>query len=122
MTVLPNSLAPGRRHLASEATGSWRLYIALFTITAILVLQNTKQAMLPRQQTPVLWGAVVAVMAGVLVLRSGWGRDNRWTEAQRELGTVANNYYEPRREMISNSFAIGGGVLGALWWAAATWT
>jgi hypothetical protein len=69
-----------------------------------------------------LWGAVEAVMAGVLVLRSGWGRDNRWTEAQSELGTVANNYYEPRREMISNSFAIGGGVLGALWWAAATWT
>jgi uncharacterized membrane protein YccC len=34
---------------------------------------------------------------------------------------LAHNFYEPRREALLNGFAIGGGVLGALWWAAATW-
>src|SRR5262245_44481463 len=101
--------------------GTWRLYLALVTIVALLVLQKTKQAMLPARQTPVLWGAVLVVMACVLVLRSGWGRDNRWTEAQGELGTLANNFYEPRRAGLINGGAVAGGVLGGLWWAAATW-
>jgi uncharacterized integral membrane protein len=101
--------------------GTWRLYLALVTLVAILVLQNTKQAMLPAPQTPVLWGAVVVVMACVLGLRSGWGRDNSWRQAQGELGTLANNFYEPRRAALVNGGAIAGGVLGGLWWAAATW-
>jgi hypothetical protein len=99
----------------------WKLYVALVALTVILVLQNTKQAMLPAKQTPVLWGAEITVIVGVLVLRSGWGRDGRWSEAQAELGTLANNFYEPRREMFSNGFAVAGGVFGALWWATATW-
>ena len=101
--------------------GSPRLYIALFTITAILVLQTTKQAMLPARQTPVLWFAVLFVMLGILVLRSGWARDNQWVGAQGELGTIANNFYQPRRETLVAGFAIGVGVFGSLWWALATW-
>jgi hypothetical protein len=101
--------------------GTWWLYVALVTLVVVLILQNTKQAMLPARQTPVLWAAVLAVIAGVLVLRSGWGRDNRWTEAQGELGTLANNFYEPRRAALINGGAVGGGVLGGLWWAVATW-
>src|SRR5262249_49203563 len=52
--------------------GTWWSYVALVTIVALLVLQKTKQAMLPARQTPVLWGAVLIVLTGVLVLRSGW--------------------------------------------------
>src|SRR6516162_3260874 len=99
----------------------WKPYAALIVLTVIVVLQKTKQAMLPAKQTPVLWAAEIVVIAGVLFLRSGWGRDTRWANAQAELGTIANNFYAPRREMFSNSFAVAGGVLGSLWWAAATW-
>jgi hypothetical protein len=105
---------------SSPRTG-WLLYGGLATLTIILVLQKTKQAMLPAKQTPVLWAAELAVLAGILVLRSGWGRDSGWRNAQAELGTLANNFYEPRREIFSNGFAVAGGVFGALWWAAATW-
>jgi hypothetical protein len=100
----------------------WKLYSALVALTAIVVLQNTKQAMLPAKQTPVLWAAEIVVIAGVLVLRSGWGRDSRWTDAQAELGTLANNFYEPRREIFSNGFAITGGVFCSIFWALATWS
>jgi hypothetical protein len=99
----------------------WKLYVALIVLTAIVVLQNTKQAMLPAKQTPLLWAAEITVIVCILVLRSGWGRDGRWREAQAELGTLANNFYEPRRQTISNSFAVGFGVLLSLWWALATW-
>lgn len=98
------------------------VYAAPIVMTIILALQNTKQALLPRPQTPVLWGATLAVLAGVLVLRSGWGRDADAAVAQAELGTIANNFYEPRREALTNGLAVGGGVLGGLWWAAATWS
>lgn len=91
-------------------------------MAALLVLQKTKQAMLPRTHTPMLWGALVAVIAGVLVLRSGWGRDTRAAQAQNELGTLANNFYEPRRDALTNGFAVAGGVFGGLGWATATWS
>ena len=113
-----SAVRPPKRTLR---VGTWRLYLALVTLIAILVLQNTKQAMLPARQTPMLWSAVVLVMACVLVLRSGWGRDNDWSQAQGELGTLANNFYEPRRAALVNGGAIAGGVFGGLWWAAATW-
>jgi hypothetical protein len=100
--------------------GSWRAYLALVALTTILVLQNTKQAMLPRNQTAWLWIAEFATIAGVLVLRSGWGRDNRWRQAQSELGTLANNFYEPRRDALTNGFGIAGGVFGGLAWGTAT--
>jgi hypothetical protein len=100
----------------------WKLYLALITMTVLVVLQKTKQAMLPAKQTPFLWGAELAVLAGVLVLRSGWGRDSRWADAQGDLGTLANNFYEPRREMLSNGFAVACGVFGAFFWGLATWS
>jgi len=100
---------------------AWFQQLALISITAVLVLQNTKQALLPAKQTPVLWAAELAAIAGVVILRSGWLRDTRWQDKQLRLGTLANNFYEPRREALLNGFAVGGGVLGALWWAAATW-
>jgi hypothetical protein len=100
---------------------AWFQLLALISITAILVLQNTKQALLPAKQTPVLWTAEMAAIAGVMILRSGWLRDGSWRDEQRRLGTLANNFYEPRREGLVNGVAVAGGVLGALWWAAATW-
>lgn len=102
----------------------WRIafyYLVVFAVTGILYLQNTKQAMLPKSQTPYLWAAELAVLAGVLVLRSGWGRDSGWREEQARFGTIVNNFYEPRREALVNGFAVGGGILLALWWALATW-
>ena len=78
--------------------------------------------MLPRSQSTVLWGAEIATFAALLFLRSGWLRDNRWRDEQRRLGTLANNFYEPRRESLTAGFAIGLAVLGGLWWATATWS
>jgi hypothetical protein len=100
---------------------AWSLQLVLIVVTVVLVLQNTKQALLPARQSPVLWYAELTVIAGVLVLRSGWGRDNRWAVEQRRLGTLANNFYEPRREALLHGGAVAGGVLGGLWWGAATW-
>jgi tetrahydromethanopterin S-methyltransferase subunit C len=101
---------------------AWFLYLAVGIVTVVLVLQHTKQAMLPATQTPVLWAAEIAMIASVFVLRSGWGRDSGWASEQERLGTLANNFYEPRRQALSEGFTVGGGVLGALWWAAATWS
>jgi hypothetical protein len=99
------------------------VYYAMFAIVAsVLALQYSKQAMLPRNQTRVLWVAVSASLVSILVLLSGWLRDSGWQRDQARLGTIANNYYGPRREALSNAFAIGGGVLVALWWATATWS
>jgi hypothetical protein len=76
--------------------------------------------MLPGSQNPALWLAELATIAGVLVLRSGWARDNRWREAQGQLGTLANNFYEPRRDALINGFGIAGGIFGGLAWGTAT--
>jgi hypothetical protein len=100
----------------------WLTLGALLALTSILVLQYTKQAMLPRAQTKVLWLAELASLGAAAVLRSGWMRDNRWREEQRRLGTLANNFYEPRREWLVNAFAVGLGVFGALTWGIATWS
>jgi hypothetical protein len=116
----PYEQIPGVPSPSALRVGSWRSYLALIALTTILVLQNTKQAMLPRTQTPALWLAELLTIAGVLVLRSGWARDNRWKDAQGELGTLANNFYEPRRDWITNGFGIAGGVLGGLAWGTAT--
>ena len=101
---------------------TWLLYLALGIVTVVLALQHTKQAMLPANQTTVLWGAELVMLGCVLILRSGWGRDSRWMEDQARLGTLANNFYQPRRQVLIEGFAVGGGVLGGLWWAAATWS
>jgi hypothetical protein len=95
---------------------------ALAVLTAVLVLQDTKHAFLPRTQTNLLWGAEVVSILAALVLRSGLMRDNQWREQQRQLGTIANNFYEPRRDWLTQGFAIGFGIVGGLWWALATWS
>lgn len=100
----------------------WPLYVALFAITAVVVLQKTKHALLPASQNRVLFLAEGAAICGALVLRSGWLRDNEWRREQLRLGTIANNYYKPRREALVNGFAVGSGVLLALWWGLATWS
>ncbi|HVX41330.1 MAG TPA: hypothetical protein VHB25_17330 [Gemmatimonadaceae bacterium] len=77
--------------------------------------------MLPRTQTNTLWGAEIATLAATLVLRAGWWRDAGWRAEQERLGTIANNYYPPRRDALINGFAVACGVLAALWWGLATW-
>jgi len=106
----------------SASRASWIVTLAVCTLTIILVLQKTKQAMLPAYQTKVLWYAELATIAAAVVLRSGWARDNRWAQEQARLGTLANNFYEPRRDQLTSGFAIGVGVFISLWWAIATWS
>jgi hypothetical protein len=91
-------------------------------MTSLLLLQNTKHAMLPRTQTPTVWTAEIAMLLAAVVLRSGWGRDSGWKEEQEQLGTLANNFYPPRREALTTGFTIGFGVLLALLWGLATWS
>ena len=100
----------------------WMVLGALVVLTTVLILQNTKHAMLPLGQTNLLWGAELASLLAALVLRSGLMRDNRWRQEQHRLGTIANDFYEPRRAQLIQGFAIGFGVLGGLWWATATWS
>ncbi len=97
------------------------LQLGLIAVTVVLLLQSTKQAMLPKTETPLLWGAEFAVIVGVLVLRSGWGRDSGWKEEQEQLGTLANNFCEPRREWLTAGWAIAFAIFGGLWWGLATW-
>jgi hypothetical protein len=101
---------------------NWVVVVALFALTTILLLQKTKYAMLPAYQNKVLWSAEIAAIVSAIILRSGWARDNRWAEQQARLGTLANNFYEPRREQLTAGFAIGVGILICLWWSIATWS
>lgn len=98
-------------------------YLVLAVDTTVLLLQKTKRhALLPATQTKMLWVAEAVAMVCVLVLRSGWGRDSGWKNAQERLGTLANNFYEPRRASLIHGWAIGLAVLGGLWWGTATWS
>lgn len=99
----------------------WALTAAVLAVSSILLLQYTKQAMLPRSQTRLLWAAEAAVLAGAGLLLSGRWRDAGWREEQARLGTLVNDFYEPRRDALTNGFAVGVGVLGAIWWGTATW-
>jgi hypothetical protein len=99
----------------------WGLQAVLAAMTIVLIIQNTKQALLPAKQEPALWAAEGVAIACWLVLRSGWARDGEWAKEQEELGTLANNYYEPRRDALLNGSVIALGVIGSLWWALATW-
>ena len=105
-----------------RSSTAWTLWFALAVLTTILILQNTKQAMLPRTQTPLLWTAEAVALLGALVLRSGWLRGGGARAEQQRLGTLADNFYPPRRDALTNGFAIGTGVLLALWWGLATWS
>ncbi len=121
MTAVPTPRAPDAP-VRGEGVGRWAPYAGLAALTIILILQNTKQAMLPRTQTNTVWGAVIATLVATLLLRSGRWRDAGWREEQERLGTIANNYYPPRREALTNGFAVAGGVFAALWWGLATWS
>lgn len=110
-------MAPAESHATN-----WKVQAAIVLVTTVLVLQHTKQALLPAAQTKVLWAAELAVVAGALVLQSGLWRDRNWSAEQSRLGTLANNFYEPRRDALINGFAVGVGVLLSLWWAIATWS
>jgi hypothetical protein len=104
-------------------TTDWALPLSILVVTSVLVLQKSKKhALLPAKQTPVLWAAEIAGIVAVLILRSGWGRDTDWHAEQESLGTLANNYYEPRRDALVAGGAIAGGVFASLWWAIATWS
>lgn len=106
--------------MATRRTG-WLASGALAVLVLVLVLQKTKQALLPRTETPTLRLAL-GVSAAAALLLSGWGRDSGWRAEQESLGTLANNFYEPRRDWLISGFAIGLGVFGALWWGLATWS
>lgn len=98
-------------------------FIVLAVDTLVLGLQKTKHhALLPAAQTRTLWAAELATIVCAFILLSGWGRDSGWREAQERLGTLANNYYEPRRASLIHGWAIGSAVFLGLWWGAATWS
>lgn len=104
-------------------TGGVLPFVVLAVDTLVVGLQKTKHhALLPATQTKTLWAAEVATIVCVLILRSGWGRDSGWREAQQRLGTLANDYYEPRRASLIHGWAIGTAVFFGLWWGAATWS
>jgi len=105
-----------------SAIGVWLPWLALAIVTSVLLLQKTKHAMLPATQTRTLWATEAASLVSLLVLRAGWWRDDAWQREQARLGTLANDFYEPRRAALINGFAVGLGVLGALCWGAATWS
>ena len=115
MTIIARA-EPG---CASRAVGD----AASSALTTILVLQNTKHAMLPRSQTTVLWSAEIVSDRS---RRSSCGPGGRATAAgaSNSDGSARSptTIYEPRRERSStHGFAIGFGVFGGLWWALATW-
>jgi len=104
-------------------TTDWAPPLALLVITSVLILQKSKKhAVLPANETSALWAGEIAGIVAVAVLLSGWARNTDWAAEQGALGTLANNYYEPRREALIAGGAIAGGVLVSLWWATATWS
>jgi hypothetical protein len=100
----------------------WLLIGVLVVLTMITVLQQTRHALLPARNATALWISVASAVIAVLVLRSGLGTGGDWTAAQARLGTIANTYYPPRREAITEGGAVLGGVIGALWWGATSWS
>lgn len=104
------------------AVGVWLPWIAVGLVTSVLALQKTKHALLPATQTRTLLAAEAIAVCCLVVLRAGWLRDADWETEQARLGTVVNNFYEPRRAALTNGFAVGAGVFAGLWWGAATWS
>jgi hypothetical protein len=96
----------------------WFLLGILVFLTAVVVLQETRYALIDRRMTNPLWLFVTASILGVLILRSGRGRGGDWRN-QLALGTLSNSFYEPRRRALLDGGAVLGGVTGGLWWS--TW-
>jgi hypothetical protein len=99
----------------------WLLYSSIVLLTVVLAVQESKRALLPASKTTALWFSVLVSFACAVVLRSGWRRDSDWSREQRELGTLSNSFYAPRRDEITQGFTVAGGVLGGLWWGLSTW-
>lgn len=98
-----------------------RLLLVLALLTVIVVSQETRWATIPSSHTALLWKSVGLSLLAWFILRSGWGRAEAHAEEQRALGTLANTFYEPRREGISSAFTMIGGMAGAMWWGATAW-
>lgn len=98
-----------------------RHLIVLALLTIIVVSQETRWATIPASHTALLWKSVGVGLLSWFILRSGWGRPSTHAAEQRALGTVANTFYEPRREGISSAFTLLGGMAGAMWWGATAW-
>jgi hypothetical protein len=99
----------------------WFLLGVLVLLTAVLVAQETRYALIVKQKTGELWGWVTAAIVAVLVLRSGRWRGGDWRRDQLALGTLSNSFYEPRRRALTDGGAVAGGVAGGLWWGISTW-
>jgi hypothetical protein len=97
------------------------MFAGLVFLVVVLKLQDTKHAVIVAKHTAALWVSVIAALAGVLVLRSGWGVSEERTEKQLEFGTVQNSFYQPRREALVQGATVLGGVSGALWWGVQSW-
>lgn len=108
-----------RRH--ESALRVWLPWVALGFLTAIVVLQETRWAPLPTRNEPALWRSVVVALASALLLRLGWRADDDWEARQRQLGTLSNSFYGPRRQALEEGGAVCGGIAGALWWGAMAW-
>ncbi|HEX7020800.1 MAG TPA: hypothetical protein VF159_12350 [Gemmatimonadaceae bacterium] len=103
-------------------TAAWLSLVAIALLTAIVVLQQTPQALLPPRREAALWGWTTVALLAVLFLRAGLADGSHWRRAQLELGTISNSYYEPRRRALTDGGAVFGAIAGALWWGATTWT
>ena len=99
----------------------WLPWVALGFLTAIVVLQETRWAPLAARNEPALWLSVALALAAALLLRLGWRADDDWAARQRALGTLSNSFYAPRRQALEEAGAVGGGIVGALWWGAMAW-
>lgn len=111
----------GRQPAVRTTAGVWLLLAVLVILTVVTILQQTRHAMLPARNGTALWISVASAIVAVLLLRSGLGTGGNWVEEQAKLGTIANSFYPPRREAITEGGAVLGGVIGALWWGASSW-
>ena len=98
-----------------------RLVYILLLLAIIVVSQETKWASIPASHTVLLWKSVAASFAAWFILRSGWGRPETHSAEQRAMGTVANTFYPPRREGITMTMTLIGGMGWGLWWGATAW-
>ena len=93
----------------------------LVFLVVVLKLQDTTHAVIVARHTAALWVSVLSALAGVIILRSGWGASEERMEKQLEFGTLQNDYYQPRRAALVQGGAVLGGVAGALWWGVQSW-
>lgn len=109
------------RRRARPTFGQWAMLAMLVFLVIVLALQDTTHAVIVARHTAGLWVSVVSALAGVIILRSGWGASAERTEKQLEFGTLQNDYYRPRRQALVQGAAVLGGVAGALWWGVQSW-